>query len=164
MARTSSPDSATDQFYFNLTDNSATLPSYTVFGTTTSSSTLSTLSQIPTFNETNSGVPTNISGNFATLPLSNFTHGNNDPNFPGDATASNFAEITSVTISQKDALTYSIVTNSNQALVTASFVPNHPEQLQLTYAANQTGTATIVVKATNKAGQSVTQTFTVTVS
>jgi hypothetical protein len=152
-----------------LTDNSTSLGAgngggYAVFGTTTSTNTLTALSGIPTFNQSNSSASAAVKSALTNLPLSNYTGTNNDPNFPTNSAAANYALISSVSVSQTDALTYSIVSNSNPGLVTPTFVENHPEQLQLSYAANQTGTATIVVKATDKAGLSVTQTFTVTVS
>jgi cyclophilin family peptidyl-prolyl cis-trans isomerase len=176
MARTSSPNSATDQFFFNLTDNSSALGQgngggFAVFGkladTTTSSSTLSTLSQVPTFNESTSGgsgASASVRGALTNIPLSSFTGGTNDANFPNDTTAANYEVINSVTVAQKDALTYSIVSNSAPNLVTPTFVASHGEQLTLTFAANQTGTAIIVVKATNKNGLNVNTTITVTIS
>jgi len=166
------PNSATNEFFFNVGDNSTTLGStnnggFTVFGkladNTTSTTSLNALAAIPTIDESSSGASAAVKGALNTLPLSNFTTAN-DPNFPGDSTAANYALITTATVSQKDALTYSVVSNTNPSLVATSFVPNHPEQLQLTYTASMSGSATIVIRATNKNGQSVTQSFTVTVT
>jgi cyclophilin family peptidyl-prolyl cis-trans isomerase len=168
MARTTALNSATDEWFFNLTDNSTTLPNYAVFGklsdTTVSSATLNALAQVPTFNQSGSNAPAAIKGALTNLPLSAYTGTNNDPNFPANATAGNFEVINSVSVTQKDALTYSITNNTNPSLVTPSFVPNHPEQLQLTFAAGQTGSATITVQATNKNGQSITTNISVTVT
>jgi len=174
MAKTASgPNTATNQFFFNLVNNSTTLGGsnnggFTVFGkladSTTSTATLSALSQVPTFDESSSGAMATVQSALTNIPLSNFSGGTNDPHFPADTTPSNYAEINTVTVSQKDALTYSVTNNTNSALVTTSFLPNHPEQLQLTFTANMTGVASITVKATNKNGQSVSQTFNVTVS
>jgi cyclophilin family peptidyl-prolyl cis-trans isomerase len=168
MARTSALNSATDEWFFNLTDNSATLPQYAVFGKLSegvvSGATLGTLAQTPTFDESTSNAPTSIRGALTNLPLSFYTGTNNDPNFPANTTARNFEVLNSLTVTQKDALTYSVFHNTNPSLVTASFLPNHPEQLQLTFAAGQTGTATITIQATNKNGQSITTNITITVA
>jgi cyclophilin family peptidyl-prolyl cis-trans isomerase len=168
MARTTALDSATDEWFFNLTDNSAALPNYAVFGrlseTAVSGATLNALAQVPTFDQSGSNAPAAIKGALTNLPLSAYTGTNNDPNFPANATAGNFEVINSVSVTQKDALTYSITNNTNASLVTPSFVPNHPEQLQLTFATGQTGSAIITVQATNKNGQSITTNITVTVT
>lgn len=59
-------------------------------------------------------------------------------------------------------MTYSVVSNSNSAVVTPSITD---ERLTLTYPTTATaGTSTIVVKATNTFGLTVTQSFTVTVT
>jgi cyclophilin family peptidyl-prolyl cis-trans isomerase len=157
------PNSATNQFFFNLTDNSQTLGAsnnggFTVFGSVadaTSNTNLTTLSQIPVFDQSQFNSALN------TIPLTFFTHGNNDTGFPGDTTAQNYALINSVTLHQNDTLTYRVTGNTNPGLVTATVSNEH---LTLAYTHNMSGTAVITVQATNKAGQSVMQSFTVTVT
>lgn len=60
-----------------------------------------------------------------------------------------------------DTLTYSIISNSNTALVGTSFVGN---ALVLDYKDNQSGTATITVRATDSGGLFTSDTFAVTVA
>jgi hypothetical protein len=60
-----------------------------------------------------------------------------------------------------DWLTYSIVSNSDPTLATATISGN---QLVMDYRANQFGTSTIVVRATDSAGQSVVETINLTVN
>jgi hypothetical protein len=86
-----------------------------------------------------------------------------DGAFPGDTTPSNYLVINGVQlVKQDDALTYTVASNSNPSVVSAQFVPGHPEVLQIT-SLGPSGTATITVQATNILGQSVQTTFQVTV-
>ena len=62
--------------------------------------------------------------------------------------------------SRPEALTYSIVSNSNSSLVTASLTN---ERLNLSYADGQTGSATLTVRATDQFGATADASFTVTV-
>jgi serralysin len=74
----------------------------------------------------------------------------------------NYAGINSVSLVRRsDRLTFSVVSNSNTPLVTTSVSGN---SLTLQYAANQTGTATITVRATDLDGSFVEDTFTVNVT
>src|SRR5207253_3007195 len=66
-------------------------------------------------------------------------------------------------VSRPEFLTYSIVSNSNAKLVTPTLGTGDNNRLTLAYAAGQTGTATITVKATDTFGAFVTDTFTVNV-
>jgi hypothetical protein len=82
--------------------------------------------------------------------------------FPTDTTFANYAGITSVNlIRRSDRLTFSVVANDNPSLVTAAVAGNN---LTLTYAAGQTGTANITVRATDLDGQFIETSFMVTVS
>jgi cyclophilin family peptidyl-prolyl cis-trans isomerase len=157
-------NSATSQFFFNLSDNSSTLDTanggYTVFGrvvSQTDMTTLDTLASIQTQNEgTATALPSSEQGVFFAVPLQNYT----GTNFPTDTTAANFALVNGVSIvSQTDHLTYSVVGNTNPAVLTAT-VTNERLSLQ----AGQTGTTTLTVQATNKEGHSVVTSFNVTVS
>ncbi len=160
----SDPNSGTDQFFFNVGNNSSSLDSqkFTTFGQILSISTptLTTLGKTPTKNVTNSTLTADFpTADFQNIPLRGYN--GSSTTFPGDATPSNFVRINSVTVAKRDeSLTYSVVSNSNPTLVTPT-VTN--EWLTLNYATGQSGTATIVVKATDRFGASVMQSFTVTV-
>jgi cyclophilin family peptidyl-prolyl cis-trans isomerase len=154
------PNSATSQFFFNIVDNTQELGGtnnggFTVFGKVVSGAdqrVINTFSAFPVQNQskTNSALDT--------LPLQNYT----GTNFPTDATAANFALINSVTVVRNtEQLSYSIVSNDNSAIVTATIKQG---QLDLKPTGVGTGTANIVVQATDLAGQTATVTFTVTVS
>lgn len=104
-------------------------------------------------------------GNFGDLPLNNYNGGlaplagdtnqnqRTSSTFPTDTTSANFLQITGVdTIVRDEVLTYSVVSNSNRALFSD---PDHlikDNRLMLNFAANASGTATIVVRATDKHG------------
>jgi cyclophilin family peptidyl-prolyl cis-trans isomerase len=164
MALSSGNDnSGTNQFFFNLVDNSASLDpqNFTVFGQVADSSAqsiLTTLAGTPVVNESSSSVASaNPSVDLTDLPLTNFT----GTSFPSGASTNNYMVINSITVdTQNDFLTYS-ATSSNPNLVTAT-VSN--EWLSLDYKPDQTGTAAITVTATNKYGASVQQTFDVSVN
>jgi cyclophilin family peptidyl-prolyl cis-trans isomerase len=151
-------NSANSQFFFNLGDNSTTLNAsnnggFTVFGKVASGAdqrVLNTLAAFPVVDETATNSAFNV------FPLKNFTG-----TFPTDANLANFAAITGITVLQQpDKLTFSVVSNSNTNIVTATITQG---QLDLHPTGNGTGTATIVVKATNEGGQSANVTFTVNV-
>lgn len=145
------PNSGTDEWFFSLADNVANLDNqnggFTVFGQVigTGQQVLDAIAGVPTFDLTP----------FESVPLRN--------NFTGttiqDATANNFVLVNGVA-RLANPLTYSVVSNSNEAVVTAAVVNG---QLQLTPAAGATGTATVVVRATDPDGTSVTDTVTVRV-
>jgi cyclophilin family peptidyl-prolyl cis-trans isomerase len=157
------PNSATDQFFFNLVNNSRSLDpqQFTVFGKVADASSqavLNSLASTPTKNE--SGTPAaaaNPTVDLQNVPLINYS----GTHFPTDASPSNFLTISSVTVvNRPDFLTYSVVANSNPGLVTASITN---ENLTLSYAPNMTGTAVITVQATNSIGASVDASFNVNV-
>ena len=158
------PNSATDQFFFNLGDNSANLDAqnggFTVFGkvmTAADQAVVDQLAAIPTKDEsTAAALPASQQGVFTEIPLENYT----GTNFPTDTTQANYALVTGVSIVQQtEALTYSIVDNSNPAAATATITNN---RLNVTGVA--AGTTTLTVKATDKAGNSTQTTVTVTVA
>lgn len=158
------PNSATDQFFFNLGDNSTNLNNqnggFTVFGKVVSAADQAVVDQLaatPTKDEsTAAALPANEQGVFNEIPLKNYT----GTNFPTDTTKDNYAIINGVTIvSQPDVLTYSIVSNSNPAAATVSVTNN-----RMTVQGVAAGSTTITIKATDKAGNSVTTTVTVTVA
>jgi cyclophilin family peptidyl-prolyl cis-trans isomerase len=165
----SNPDSATSQFFFNLVDNTKTLDSsnnsgFTVFGRVVSGAdqrvintlTAATVTDESRFMPSVFGSGSNSA--LATLPLNNY-HGTN---FPIDTTAANFDLINSISVlRQSEQLTFSIVSNSDTAgtIETASI-----KQGQLEIHPLAAGAASITVMATDKAGNTATVTFTVTVA
>jgi peptidyl-prolyl cis-trans isomerase A (cyclophilin A) len=178
MARTSSPNSATSQFFFNLTDNSQSLANspgngFTVFGAVTNSTGTTALQNFknnytPHDLTTDSSLPSNVAASSFALPLVNgFTPASN---FPTGATTSDLALINSVTVAQAPTghLTYSILSNSNPSVVTATLGSNtagsnfSANQLKLT--GTSAGTSVITIKITDNRGESVTKQFTVTVT
>ena len=151
-------NSATDEFFFNLVDNSSTLDpqKFAVFGKIIGlddQNVLNALAATPVKNESS----TNSA--FNTLPLANYT----GTNFPTDTTTSNYLIVKDVAIVKRD-LTYSVVSNSNPTLLAASIDPNDNALVDMRPSTNQTGTATIVVEATDQYGASVTASFNVTVT
>ncbi len=160
----SDPNSGTDQFFFNLANNSANLDAqkFTVFGqvaTPTDQATLNTLATTTVKNESSSSVAATLpSVDLSDLPLTNYT----GTNFPSDTSASNYLVINSITTDRRDEyLTYSVVNNTNPSLVSTS-VTN--ENLTLVYGAGKTGSAAITVEATDRYGATVETTFNVTVN
>jgi len=152
------PDSGTDEFFFNLADNVGGAPSldtqnggFTVFGQVTGNGqqVLDAIAQVPTFD-----LP-----EFQGVPLRN--------NFSGtsfqDATANNVVLFNSIT-RLADPLTYTVVSNDNPGLVTVTPPAQGGSQLQLAYTQNTTGTANIVIRATDVDGSFVDHSFTVTVT
>jgi cyclophilin family peptidyl-prolyl cis-trans isomerase len=153
------PNSASSQFFFNLVDNTTTLGpdnngGFTVFGKVMSGADMrivNTLSAFPVHDEslTNSA--------FNTLPLQNYS----GTNFPNDATAANFALISSIDIIRRsEQLTYSVINNSNPSAVTATIIAGD----RLNLHPLSTGTSTVTVRATDLSGATVDATFTVNVT
>ncbi len=162
------PNSATNEFFFNLGDNSANLNNqnggFTVFGRVLDAADQAVLDAITEIPREDHGSPvddvplvdyvgTNFRTNITTNPVQ----------FTTDATADNFVllqDIEIVTRTRTDALTYSVVSNSNEDLVTATIENG---RLILSYTPDAFGTANIVVRATDSFGASVQATFPVTV-
>ena len=192
----SDPNSATNQFFFNLADNSSNLNNqnggFTVFGRladvadqtvvdtlskttgTTNTATTSTTSKIKLYDARNStSVAADVRGALTDIPLNDYKNGiakttteinatnppnsNDKPgaNFATDTTAANYLRILGVdTVVRDEVLTYSVVSNSNPALFTNPTNLIVQNRLTLTTKADQSGTATIVVRATDKHGVS----------
>jgi cyclophilin family peptidyl-prolyl cis-trans isomerase len=160
----SDPNSATNQFFFNLADNSTNLDTqnggFTVFGQVASPADQAVVDAlaVTSIKDESKG---NSSSPFNSIPLVNYS----GTNFPTDTTADNYLLIKDVTVTKRDEfLTYSVVSNTNPGLVTPSVGTSNNEMLTLQYTKGQTGTATITVRATDRYGASVTTSFTVTVS
>jgi cyclophilin family peptidyl-prolyl cis-trans isomerase len=159
------PNSATDQFFFNLGNNAANLDSqnggFTVFGkvvSTADQAVVDQLAAIPTKDESAAAALSGtIRSAFSEVPLSGY----NGTNFPTDTTKSNYAIVNGVSImSQPEALTYSVVGNTNPSVATVT-----PTNNRLAITAGQTpGSTTLTIQATDKSGATVTTTVTVTVA
>jgi cyclophilin family peptidyl-prolyl cis-trans isomerase len=193
MAKGNDPNSATDEFFFNL-NNNTTLDSttnaggFTVFGKIVSAADQAVLNKLtspPVASKDVSGFaatdPNHQNSPFTEVPLIGYTGKTGAQSkfaqpptgtaghFTTDAKASNLEIIKDVQVLRRDEfLNYTVIANSNPSLVTTSLNNNgfglHGNHLTLHYAANKTGTATITVRATDRFGASVTTKFTVTVN
>lgn len=156
-------NSGTDQFFFNLVDNSTSLnpQKFTVFGELTDPASQATLANLATTTVKNESTSTAATAlptvDLSNIPLTNYS----GTHFPTDATKSNYMVINSVTIDKQDEFLIYSATSSNTNLVTAS-ISN--EWLTLHYIAGQTGTATITVRAVDRYGAAVEESFKVTVN
>lgn len=155
-------NSGTNQFFFNLADNSSSLDPqrFAVFGRVDdieSIINLATLGLTSTQNMSARPVAATMPAvGLSNVPLTGYT----GANFPTDATLDNYMRIDSIAIDRRDEfLTYS-VTSSNPSLVSAIL---QNRTLTLDYMDNQFGSATITVTATDRFGATVVQTFNVTV-
>jgi peptidyl-prolyl cis-trans isomerase A (cyclophilin A) len=153
----SDPDSATNQWFFNLADNSSNLDfqngGFTVFGEVLSASdfrTVEAIADIPVFDASATlGAP------FTNIPLKI------DPTNPVIEGEDDFVRFRNINVSQQDELTFAVVSNSRPDLVDV-FVSNG--QLQFDYQPNAVGTAEIVIRATNLLGdESVEDSFNLTI-
>ena len=163
MAKTSDPDSATSQWFFNLEDNSTSLDNplnsggFTVFGEVVSEDDLKTIDAIanlptPFVNDTS------VSSVFRELPVKD--PNNQIMNFGDIDSDDDFVRFKDITVSQESELQFQVISNSNSNLVTASINNN---QLVLDYVPNQTGTAEITIRANTLLGEFIEDTFSVTV-
>jgi cyclophilin family peptidyl-prolyl cis-trans isomerase len=158
----------TNDFFFNLGDNGAGFDAsghYTVFGEAAdglSQALITALGNTPHTDVSSGPVATQLpNATLNTFPLNNYPHATG-ANFPNDATVGNFLLINSITLGHQDEnLTYSVVGDTKSSLVTATLTN---EFLKLNYVAGQTGSATITVRATDRYGATVDQSFTVTVA
>jgi len=153
------PNSATSQWFFNLANNSRNLDNqnggFTVFGQVLGSGDLSVIDAIaslPIFGATN------FFGQsaFTDLPLSVA-----DPNRPTLSGDENLVRYRNITVSQVNELQFRVVNNSNPNLVSAVVRNN---QLRLNYRPERVGVAAITVRATNLLGDTIQDTFSVTVA
>jgi len=159
------PNSATNQFFFNLGNNASILDGqnggFTVFGKLAAAADQAVVDQlaaIPTQDQDQAvDLPAAHRSAFGEVPLTNYT--GND--FPSDATRSNFAIINGVTVTQPsgEVLTYSIVTNSNPAAATATITDN-----RLSVQGVGAGTTVLTIRATDQTGNTVQTTVNVTVA
>ena len=143
----SDPNSATNQWFFNLADNSTNLNNqnggFTVFGQAIATNDLTTIDAIANVPIYNAGTA------FTNLPLTKSA-----------ISDTNFIRFSSITVTQEDELKFSIVGNSQPTLVTPKITN---QQLVLDYLPNQTGNSDITIRATNLFGEFIDYKFTATV-
>ena len=143
----SDPNSATNQWFFNLADNSTNLDNqnggFTVFGQAIATNDLTTIDAIANVPIYNAGTV------FTNLPLTKAA-----------ISDTNFIRFSSITVTQEDELKFSIVGNSQPTLVTPKITN---QQLVLDYLPNQTGNSDITIRATNLFGEFIDYKFTATV-
>jgi cyclophilin family peptidyl-prolyl cis-trans isomerase len=166
-------NSGTDQFFFNLVNNTANHPStgnnldaqkFTVFGALTGQSDQTALANIASTQTPNvqnmssspaaSTLPT---VDLANIPLPGYTGGTS--NFPKQTTTANYVLLNNLSVNRPDFLTYSVVSNNNPGVVSA-MITN--ERLTLTGVG--VGSATVTVQATDQFGHTAQTTIQVNVA
>ncbi|MFO0929467.1 MAG: peptidylprolyl isomerase [Gemmataceae bacterium] len=177
MARSSALDSASSQFFFNMLSNpglDATSSPYTVFAQVIGGSlgvnqqTLDALFQqlsITNLNSTDSQraaadkVPTALSGISGEVPTSGYTDVTKLP------TGKNLAAITDIEVLKVgERLTYEIVSNSNAKLFKSVKIVNNRLVFDTDTNSSASGTASIVVRATDRFGKSTLNVLNVSVT
>ena len=165
MARTSDLNSATSQFYFNLTDNTSSLGQtgngYAVFGNVANSASLTNLQSFATSYTPQAGT---INGNvLASLPALN---GASVPNDPVGTATSNLAITNTITGATPTGFLNYLVSSSDPSIVTATIGSLNgtfsPSQVQLVAGGN-VGTAVITVTLIDNRNEATIKTFNVTV-
>jgi len=146
------PNSATNQWFFNLEDNGPNLDNqnggFTAFGEVigTGMDVPDAIALEPIWNGSS------IHSAWTDLPLIGY-------DVSQDLAQAHFVRFPS--IAQTDPLVFEVVGNTNEALVSTAIAADGT--LTLTYAPGATGTAEISVRATDLAGGTVTDTFEVSV-
>ena len=150
------PNSATNQWFFNLGDNSENLDNqnsgFTVFGRVLSEEDLApvdAIADLPVFNGSS------INSAFTDLPL--IFEDSNAPDLQSDE---NYVRYSNISISQQDELQFEVVANSNPDLVDLSIDGG---ELTLDYAEGASGFSTVTIRGTDLLGDAVEDTFVVTV-
>ena len=163
MARTSDLNSATSQFYFNLTDNTTSLGQtgngYAVFGNVANSASLTNLQSFATSYTPQAGT---INGNvLASLPA--LTGANPAvPNNPVGTATTNLALTNTITGATPTGYLNYLVTSSDTSIVTATIGSLNgsfsPSQVQLVAGGNA-GTAVITVTLIDNRNEATDLTF-----
>jgi len=167
MARTSDLNSATSQFYFNLTDNTTSLGQtgngYAVFGNVANSASLANLQSFAT---SYTPQPGTINGNvLASLPA---LTGANPPvgNDPVGTATTNLAITNTITGATPTGFLNYLVSSSDPSIVTATIGSLNgtfsPSQVKLVAGGNA-GTAVITVTLIDNRNEATIKTFNVTV-
>ena len=146
------PNSATSQWFFNVSDNSSNLDNqnggFTVFGEVLEEdlTALDALNSLPVFNGTT------INSAFTDLPLNSSSIQNDN----------DFIRLENISLNNQTELTFEIENNTNPDFVTASLNDNN--ELSLTYTnTNAAGFADIVINTTDILGQTFSETIRVSV-
>ena len=166
MARTSDLNSATSQFFFNLTDNTTSLSQaggYAVYGNVANSASLTNLQSFATSYSPQAGtINTNV---LASLPALN---GANPavPNNPVSTATTNLALTNTITGATPTGFLNYQVTSSDTSIVTATIGSLNgtfsPSQVKLVAGGN-VGTAVITVTLIDNRNEATIKTFNVTV-
>ena len=152
------PNSATNQWFFNLNDNSENLDhqngGFTVFGEVLTPEDLApvdAIAELQTFDATGSfsQPEPEFAGAFSDLPL-----------IVEDAENADFVGVSNVTLLQESELEFAVIGNSNPDLLDATISEG---ELVLDYADDRSGVATITVQATDLLGDTVEDRFVVAV-
>jgi cyclophilin family peptidyl-prolyl cis-trans isomerase len=153
------PNSATNQWFFNLRNNSANLDNqnggFTVFGEVLPGNDLTTMDAIASLTVVNGR---NINSAFTDLPVNNFNVDVNNIQIDED---DDFVRFENITVKNLPELTFTVENNTNPNLVTAKVDRNG--RLNLNYGNNRQGISDITIKATNLLGESTSDTFRVSV-
>jgi cyclophilin family peptidyl-prolyl cis-trans isomerase len=180
MALSTGPNSATNEFFFNLTDNSSALGisnasgPFTVFGQITGSMTdinniANPKNYVPTDLSNTTNFP-NSNAAFASLPLSTAlgTPPKAGATFPVGSPGTDVPLINKITVTtpSKGDLTYAIVGNSNPGAISVTLGANTASSTfsadQLKVVASKAGSSVITLQITDARGEVVTRQFTVT--
>ncbi len=165
MARTADLNSATSQFYFNLTDNTSSLGQtgngYAVFGNVANSASLTNLQSFATSYTPQAAT---INGNvLASLPA---LTGASVPNNPVGTATTNLAITNTITGTTPAGFLNYLVTSSDTSIVTATIGSLKgtfsPSQVKLVAGGNA-GTAVITVTLIDNRNEATIKTFNVTV-
>ena len=165
MARTNDLDSATSQFYFNLTDNTSSLgrigDGYAVFGNVANSASLTNLQSFAT---SYTPQPGTINGNvLGSLPA---LTGASVPNNPVTTATTNLALTNTITGTIPTGFLNYLVSSSDPSIVTATIGSLNgtfsPSQVKLVAGGNA-GTAVITVTLIDNRNEATIKTFNVTV-
>lgn len=157
------PDSATSQWFVSIGENTDNLDNqnggFTVFGRVTNS----TLPNAAAFGNPTNFPVWNADGALSALPLIDSFDKSRS------LTVTDLIRFTSVTLEpigandagESTTLSFSIVRNSNPSAATATITAD--SKIQLRYLANATGNTTITVRATDSVGNTVDDTFNLSV-
>ncbi|MEO0587249.1 MAG: peptidylprolyl isomerase [Planctomycetota bacterium] len=150
------PDSATSQFFFNLVDNNDNLDTqnggFTTFARVVEGmDVVDAIEAFSTFDIRSEY--TENAGALSDVPLTNYTQGDGQPD------VSDFALVEQMT--QVEELTYNVTGNTNPDLATVAV--SDQGELVFTPGSLASGTSDITVTATDVDGNTVEQTFTLTV-
>jgi peptidyl-prolyl cis-trans isomerase A (cyclophilin A) len=155
MAKTTNPDSATSQWFFNLQDNSSSLddPSnsggFTVFGEVLSEAEMAPVDAIAALPRPN--LSQQLGPIFNEVPIIF-----DDPNIPVINRDDNFVRYESITIAQQNELSIDLIRNTNRLVVDAEVVNN---RLVLDFVRGRVGDVRLVLEATNLQGDTVRETL-----